>query len=186
MEDLEKLKSADLTRNPVVLTAEKTWFLKRSSDGEILPCGMTEAYNLMYNPQQKIINKQRTLVTFQIVGTSDGTTYVNTVRAEKMSTLDLKKKIEDKKVEFGKYSETLEKLIFSDLLEEADKKVIRARSLIAKVQNELIDLEKEYNDKMSSVSRKAFDAELAVAMKNGPEFPPDLSGKDHVRSATRI
>lgn len=163
---------------------QKTFFFRRG-DGMVFACEELEAWQVVYNQSTW---KRR---DFTLIGTSDGTTYNRITKESINQAKELEPVIAGKKEELSRYMRAEEKLIMdeavdmegdpTDTINETNKgKVLRLRSIMDRINNELDDLEAKYRSVVSDVVKRATDAEQAVAeenMKNnGPEWPdPDTN-----------
>lgn len=172
-EDAKKMKEGDLS--PAMLqrasTPKKTWFFKRLGDGMVLACEVREAWQICYNRSSW---KRK---DFQILGTSDGTTFKKIIDSSIREAQRLEPEIEKQRATWQRFMKMEEDLIFnevvdmdgdpSDTINEANKqKVLRLRTLIEKEGAKLDALEEEYREKVSRVVKRATDAELQVAIEN--------------------
>jgi hypothetical protein len=177
MSDIEQekmeMKNNDLS--PAMLeranAPKKTWFFKRLGDGKIFATEEKEAWQIVYN---RSTWKRR---DFQMLGTSDGTTYNRIIRESMVEAQKLAPEIEKKKVELQKYMASEENLIMnevvdmegdpSDSFNEANKqKVLRLRTIMDRIHKELDSLEERYKTVVKDVVTRATEEEMKIAIEN--------------------
>lgn len=145
--------------NVEVMPPQKTWFFTDSS-GRIFPANEKEAFNLLTE------NSRWRRQDIKMIGMSDGTTYHEVIKGSKARTGELVKLIQEKKETLNKYIQGHDKLLFEQFVSEDDRRVLRAKELIKKVEDELEPLEKELKDLRTNIVKMAFDAELEKARGN--------------------
>lgn len=177
MSDLDKekeeLRSRDLSPEMLARATapKKTWFFKRMGDGKVFACEEREAWQIVYN---RSTWKRR---DFQLLGTSDGTTYHRITKESMAEAHQLAPEIDKKKAELQRYMDAEEKLVVdeavdmegdpSDVVNEANKqKVIRLRNIMDRLHGELDKMEGRYREVTASVVKRATDAEMEVAIAN--------------------
>lgn len=147
----------------------KTWFIERG-DGKIFACDEQEAWNTLRNRS----NWQRQ--DFKIVGVSDGTKYVESLKSATKEKEIIDSKISEKSAEMTRYLNTLDKFKFDQLLEDTDEKVVKVKGIISGLQKEIDELNKKFAEGYQSIVNKAFDEELAIA-RGHIEFPQNQDVK---------
>lgn len=175
-EERQQVMSRDLT--PAMLEKanrpKKTWFFKRLGDGKIIATEEREAWQIVYN---RSTWKRR---DFQLIGTSDGTTFNRIVKESISDAQKLEPEINKKKAELEKFMKREEDLILdevvdmegdpSDVENERNKqKVLRLRKIIDDLHTTLDEMEDRYKDLVADVVQKATDAEMEVAIANQAE-----------------
>lgn len=145
--------------NVEVMPPQKTWFFTDSS-GRVFPANEKEAFNLLTE------NSRWRRQDIKMIGMSDGTTYHEVIRGSKARTAELGNLIKEKKETLNKYVQGHDKLLFEQFVSEDDPRIIRAKELIKKVEDELEPLEKELKDLRTNIVKMAFDAELEKARGN--------------------
>lgn len=171
--EVENIKSGDMSAAEKERAAkpQKTWFFKRLGDGMIFPAEAREAWDICYNRSSW---KRR---DFQLIGTSDGTTYNRIVKESMARARKLEPDIAAKQDELKKYMRSEEQLIMTevvdmegdpaDTINEANKqKVLRLHVIIDRIHGQLDKLEEEFRNVSSDIVKKATDAEMKVAIKN--------------------
>lgn len=139
------------------------FFIERG-DGFVFACGEKEAWNTLRNRS----NWQRT--DFKIIGTSDGSTYKKIVSGAKAEKAAIQADMASFKDKLERYTEAEEKMLYTELLDENDPKVLRVRELKEKVKQEMTPVEKRLKEFSTDLVSKAFAAELEVA-KLTPRMP---------------
>lgn len=142
-----------------VMPPQKTWFFTDST-GRIFPTNEEEAFKLLTNT-----NRWRRQ-DIRMIGMSDGTTYYKIISESKDAARVVGEKISEKKELLNKYIEGHDKLMFEQFVPETDPRIIRAKELIKKVEDEMEPLENELKELKTNIVQKAFDAELEVARGN--------------------
>lgn len=145
--------------NVEVMPPQKTWFFTDSS-GRVFPTNEKEAFNLLTE------NSRWRRQDIKMIGMSDGTTYHQVIKSAGTRTKELVELIREKKETLNKYVQGHDKLLFEQFVSEDDARIIRAKELIKKVEDELEPLEKELKDLRANIVQKAFDAELEKARGN--------------------
>lgn len=171
--EAEELRGKDLS--PVVVERatkpKKTWFFKRLGDGKVFACELREAWQICYN------RSSWRRKDFQILGTSDGTTFKRIIDASIKDAQRLQPEIDKQRATWQRYMKMEEDLIFNDLIdmdgdpadeenERGKQKVIKLRTIIEKEGKKLDDLEDEFRRKVSEVVTYATDEEMKVAIEN--------------------
>lgn len=170
--EIEQMRS--LETREMKLTAQKTWFFRRASGknaGEIFPTQEGEAWSILNEHSDP--RRPR----FELVGVSNGETFVRMVKESKADATKLEPEIERLKKQITAYKMQEEKLILEDIIdmdgdptdeenERGKQKVIRIRNLVAKLEPQLEDLQKQYRIATSDMVKKAMDAELEIARGN--------------------
>lgn len=172
-EERQQVMSQDLT--PAMMqkasAPKKTWFFKRLGDGKVIATEEREAWQICYN---RSTWKRR---DFQLIGTSDGTTFHRIVKQSIVDAQKLEPEINQKKAELEKFMKREEDLILdevvdmegdpSDVENERNKqKVIRLRKIIDDLHESLDEMEERYRALVADVVQTATDAEMEVAIKN--------------------
>lgn len=175
-EERQQVMSNDLT--PAMMEKasrpKKTWFFKRLGDGKVIATEEREAWQICYN---KSTWKRR---DFQLIGTSDGTTFHKIVRESITEAQQLEPEINKKKAELEKFMKREEDLILDEVVDmEGDpsdtenernkQKVLRLRKIIDDIHEALDEMEGRYKELVADVVQRATDAEMKVAMKNQEE-----------------
>lgn len=140
-----------------------TFFLERG-DGFVFACGELEAWNTLRNRS----TWQRR--DFKLIGTSDGSTFKRVIAEAKHDEAEMKARLKELRTKLERYTETEERMLYTDLLEETDPKVVRVRELRAQTLKEIEPLEDNIRAFSSQLIQRAFDAELEVA-KLTPRMP---------------
>lgn len=135
---------------------QKTWFFTDST-GRIFSANEKEAFNLLTE------NSRWRRQDIRMLGSSDGTTYYNVIRESKSKAAELQESIRAIKEKRDKYIASHDKLLFEEFVSEDDPRIVRAKELIAKTNEELTPLEDELREVRTNILQKAFDAELEVA-----------------------
>lgn len=171
--EVEQIRSGDMS--PAMMERasrpQKTWFFERMGDGMVFPAEEREAWDVVYN---RSTWKRR---DFKLLGTSDGTTYNRIVKESMSRVKELEPVISAKNDELKKYMRAEEQLIMNEVVDmegdpedkvnEANKnKVLRLRTIIARINEELDKLDTEMRDVSSDIVKRATEAELAVAKAN--------------------
>lgn len=165
------LSGADMER---AKAPKKTWFFKRLGDGSIIATEALEAWQICFNKSNW---KRR---DFQLLGTSDGKTYLRLVQESMTEARKLEPVINAKKAELDRYQKSEENLIMNEAVdmegdpsdkfnEENKLKVLRLRKIQDRIHAELDELEPKFKDLVKNAINHATEAELAVAMKNQEE-----------------
>jgi len=141
----------------------KTWFIERG-DGKIFACDEQEAWNTLRNRS----NWQRQ--DFKIIGVSDGTKYVESLKNATKEKELIDAQISTKSAEMTRYLNTLDKFKFELLLDDTDEKVAKVKAIISGLQKEIDELNKQFSQGFQSIVNKAFDEELARA-RGHIEYP---------------
>lgn len=172
-EAAQKMREGDLS--PALLqrasAPKKTWFFKRLGDGNIFACELREAWQICYN------RSSWRRKDFQILGTSDGSTFKKIIDGSIKEAQRLEPMIEQQRALWQRYMKMEEDLIFNDLIdmegdpadeenEKGKQKVLKLRGIIEREGKKLDALEEEYRSTVSQVVKRATDAELAVAIEN--------------------
>lgn len=172
-DERQQVMSQDLT--PAMMqkasAPKKTWFFKRLGDGKVIATEEREAWQICYN---RSTWKRR---DFQLIGTSDGTTFHRIVKQSIVDAQKLEPEINQKKAELEKFMKREEDLILdevvdmegdpSDVENERNKqKVIRLRKIIDDLHESLDEMEERYRALVADVVQTATDAEMEVAIKN--------------------
>ena len=150
---------------------KKTWFFKRLGDGQIFACELREAWQICYN------RSSWRRKDFQILGTSDGTTFKRIIDESIRDAQRLQPEIDKQRATWQRYMKMEEDLIFNDLIdmdgdpadeenEKGKQKVIKLRGIIEKEGKKLDDLEDEFRRKVSEVVSYATDEEMKIAIEN--------------------
>lgn len=175
-EEKQQLMNQDLT--PAMMqkasAPKKTWFFKRLGDGKVIATEEREAWQICYN---RSTWKRR---DFQLIGTSDGTTFHRIVKQSIVDAQKLEPEIAKKKAELEKFMKREEDLILdevvdmegdsSDVENERNKqKVLRLRKIIDDTHEALDVMEDKYKSLVADVVQTATDAEMEVAIKNQAE-----------------
>jgi len=152
------LGSTILDNKPLQVSATKvvkTWFLERE-DRSIIAVSEPEAYSLTHPTQ---MNAKR----YQIIGVSDGKTYVEIMKNAGKEKQELNNKVRTLSSDITRYLNTLDKFKFEELLEDTDPKVIRVKEIMNKLQGEIDVANEGLANIQKLVVDKAFNAELEVA-----------------------
>lgn len=172
-DERQQVMSQDLT--PAMMqkasAPKKTWFFKRLGDGKVIATEEREAWQICYN---RSTWKRR---DFQLIGTSDGTTFHRIVKQSIVDAQKLEPEINQKKAELEKFMKREEDLILdevvdmegdpSDVENERNKqKVLRLRKIIDDLHESLDEMEERYRALVADVVQTATDAEMEVAIKN--------------------
>lgn len=172
-EERQQVMSQDLT--PAMMqkasAPKKTWFFKRLGDGKIIATEEREAWQICYN---RSTWKRR---DFQLIGTSDGTTFHRIVKQSIVDAQKLEPEINKKKAELEKFMKREEDLILDEVVDmEGDpsdeenernkQKVLRLRKIIDDLNESLDEMEERYRTLVADVVQTATDAEMEVAIKN--------------------
>lgn len=177
MSDLDKekeeVRSQDLSPEMMARATapKKTWFFKRLGDGKVFACEEREAWQIVYN---RSTWKRR---DFQLLGTSDGTTYHRITKESMVEAHQLAPEIDKKKAELQRYMDAEEKLVVdeavdmegdpADVVNEGNKqKVLRLRTIMDRLHGELDKMEARYREVTATVVKRATDAEMEVAIAN--------------------
>lgn len=144
-----------------------TFFLERIGDGFVFACSEIDAWNTLKNAS----NWQRK--DFKLVGTSDGKTYKKVLAKSKAKREELNVKLQEIRTKLERYVAAEEKMLYTDLLEETDPKVLRARQLRDDATAELVLLEDELQNLSQTIVTEAFNAELEAA-KLTPRMPENM------------
>lgn len=142
-----------------VMPPQNTWFFTDST-GRIFSANEEEAFKLLTNT-----NRWRRQ-DIRMIGMSDGRTYQKVISESKSKTRELSDKVAEKKQLLNKYVEGHDKLMFEQMLEETDPRMIRAKKMIQDIEAELAPMEKELRDLRTNIVQVAFDAELEKARGN--------------------
>lgn len=170
--DIEQMRTAE-TRE-MKLLPQKTWFFKRTSGknaGEIFPTQEGEAWSILNERSDP--RRPR----FELIGVSSGETFVRLVKESKAEATKLEPEIERLKKQITAYKTQEDKLILEDIIdmdgdvadaenEKGKQKVLRIRTLVAKLEPQLEDLQTQYRRATSEMVKKAMDAELEIARGN--------------------
>lgn len=175
-EEKQQVMSNDLTpaMREKASKPKKTWFFKRLGDGKILATEAREAWQICYN---KSTWKRR---DFQLIGTSDGTTFNKIIRSSMTEAQVLEPQIEKKKAELEKFMKREEDLILDEVVDmEGDpsdsenernkQKVLRLRKIIDDLNTSLDEMEEKFKSLVADVVQRATDAEMEIAIKNQKE-----------------
>lgn len=175
-EEKTEVMSRDLTpaMREKASKPKKTWFFKRLGDGKVIATEEREAWQICYN---RSTWKRR---DFQLIGTSDGTTFAKITRESIVEAQQLEPEIEKKKAELEKFMKREEDLILDEVVdmegdpEDAEnernkQKVLRLRKIIDDLHNDLDTMEARYKELVADVVQRATDAEMKVAIKNQEE-----------------
>jgi hypothetical protein len=150
---MEKEKQGHL---PTKIT--KTWFIQRGNNPEdVFACDEQEAWGL-FNNRSNWMRRD-----FKIVGVSDGSTYVKTIKDGQQEIFSLQNEVAALSRDLTRYLETQDKLKFTDLLPETDEKVIRVKVLVKELQDKIDEKSGVLSNAQKYVVDKAFKAELEVA-----------------------
>jgi hypothetical protein len=179
--EIDEIRSKDLSPAMMArVSAPKKTFFFRRGDGMEFACEEREAWEICNN---RSTWKRR---DFTLIGTSDGTTYARLTKESLNTARALEPQIATKKAELDRYMKAEERLVVDEAVDmEGDptdteneankKKVLRLRTIIDRLHNELDVIEEEYRSAVSDVVKRATAAELEVAKKNfaekGPEYP---------------
>jgi len=147
----------------------KTWFIERG-DGKVFACDEEEAWNTMRNRS----NWQRQ--DFKIIGVSDGTQYVESLKNATKEKEIIDGQIATKSSEMTRYLNTLDKFKFDQLLDDTDEKVVKVKGIISELQREVDELNKKFSEGYQSIVNKAFNEELERA-RGHIEFPQNQDVK---------
>ncbi len=168
-ENIDAIKSADLSGMAKETAPKKTWFFERG-DGVIFPCEEREAWDIVYNQSSW---KRR---DFKLVGVSDGTTYNKVSREAIVTAKKLEPEIAALEAELKRYQTAEDRLMVDevvDMEDEADPinaaniaKVKRLRKIMARVKKDLSSKKELYRSTVSNVVKKAIAAELEKARGN--------------------
>lgn len=171
--EVQQLRDGDLSPAQLQRAAQpkKTWFFKRLGDGMILACELKEAWQICYN------RSSWRRKDFQLIGTSDGTTFKRIVDESIKEAQRLNPEIEKQRAVWQRYMKMEEDLIFNDLIdmdgdpedeenERGKQKVLKLRGIIEREGDKLDALEEEYREKVSKVVKRATDEEMKVAIEN--------------------
>ena len=171
--EIQQMRDSDLS--PAMMararTPKKTWFFERMGDGMILACEHKEAWQICYNRSSW---KRR---DFRLLGTSDGKTFQRIVNESIAEAQRIEPQIEKKRAELQRYMQAEENLIMNEAVdmkgdpsdetnEKNKQKVLRFRKMMDDIHEDLDALEAEYQEKVSSVVKRATDEELKVARAN--------------------
>lgn len=172
-EEKTEVMSRDLTpaMREKASKPKKTWFFKRLGDGRVIATEEREAWQICYN---RSTWKRR---DFQLIGTSDGSTFYRITRESIVEAQQLEPEIEKKKAELEKFMKREEDLILDEVVDmEGDpadeenernkQKVLRLRKIIDDLHETLDTLEARYKDLVADVVQRATNAEMEVAIKN--------------------
>lgn len=172
-QEREETKGKDLSPKMIerATAPKKTWFFLRYGDKKIFACEEREAWQICYN---KSSWRRR---DFQMLGSSDGTTYQRIVKESMTEARKLQPEIEKKQTELKRYMDAEDNLVMnevvdmegdpSDTVNEANKqKVLRLRKIIERLHNELDKMEEKYKEVTGDIVAKATEAELKVAKAN--------------------
>lgn len=139
----------------------KTWFISKNGE-EPFAINEKGAWDLLYNQNRNNLYQNR----YEIIGVSDGKTYVQEINKNQTKKEELQKKEQKVSGEIQRYLNSLDRLKFDEFLEDDNEKVMRATSLIEKKEKELEELRSELTGIESSIIRTAFNKELEVARGN--------------------
>ena len=172
----EDLKGRDMSPAMVekARAPRKTWFFKRLGDGMIMACEAKEAWQICYN---KSAWRRK---DFQILGTSDGTTFKKIIDGSIAEARRLSPTIDKQREQWQRFMTSEENLITNEAVDmEGDpkdevnevnkQKVLRLRTIIEREGQKLDELEEEYRDKVGRVVKRATDEEMKVAIANQAE-----------------
>jgi hypothetical protein len=137
----------------------KTFFIERG-DGKIFAMDELEAWNTLNNRSSWQRND------FKLIGTSDGQTYVQTIKSAGLEKNKNDSLINEKSAELTRYLATLDKFKFELLLEDSDEKVVKVKGIIKGLQDEIAEINKEFSKGHQDIIDKAFKAELEKARGN--------------------
>jgi hypothetical protein len=138
----------------------KTWFFERTGDGFIFPCDETEAWNILNN-RSTWIRKD-----FKMLGMSDGTLYFDIIRNAKHEKRALVEKRAELDRDYQRYSQTEERLRFTELKDDSDEMVIKVKAILSKLVGEIQEIDAKIQSFDRDLIKKAFDAELERARGN--------------------
>lgn len=138
----------------------KTWFIERTNDNYIFATDEHDAWNMLTDKSKWRRHD------FKIIGVSDGTTYFNVMRNGRNEMAELLEQKANLSATYQKYSDTEDRLRFTELKDDKDEMVIKVTKLLADVRKQL----KEVDDKIVNFNKhlvtKAFNAELDKARGN--------------------
>lgn len=136
----------------------KTWFIQRGNNPEdIFACDEQEAWGL-FNNRTNWMRRD-----FKIIGVSDGTTYVRTIKKANAEINQLQQEVAVLSRDLTRYLDTRDTLKFKELLPETDEKMVRVSGLIKELEDKLAEKNKILNNAQKYVVDRAFKAELEVA-----------------------
>ena len=137
-----------------------TWFFERTGDGYIFACDELEAWNLLNNKS----NWARR--DFKMLGMSDGRTYVSVLKNSnrEIASLNEQRVVLDR--DFQRYSQTEERLRFTELKDDTDEMVIKVKGILNDLQKKLQVIDDQIQNFNKIIIKKAFDAELEKARGN--------------------
>ena len=163
----------------------KTWFIERG-DGQVFATDEHDAWNLLTDKSQWRRHD------FKIVGVSDGETYFKTIRngANEMNELITEKERLNRDLQ--KYTQTEDRLRFTELKDDTDEMVIKVTKIVNDLKDKLGSIDKQLADFNRTIISKAFQAELEKARGN-IEFPanhdiitPNKADRDKVLANLHI
>lgn len=137
---------------------QKTWFFEK--DGKPFAVNEKEAWTLLTNKS----NWRRQDI--KMLGMSDGETFHKVIKEAGPRKEELKTQIAEIKKKLNKYIAGHDRLMFEEFAEEDDPRVVRAKELIKKTEDELDPVEAELDALQLGLYEKAFNAELEKARGN--------------------
>lgn len=138
---------------------QNTWFFE-GADGKPFPVNEKEADSLL-NSTSKWRRQD-----LRMVGMSDGTTYHEYIRKSQGRILELEKAVKEKQDMINRFIKTEDKLVFEEVADDDDERLVRVRKKIKELQKEFEPMKKEYDDLRSNIIKKAEEAELEKARGN--------------------
>ena len=139
----------------------KTWFIEKEN-GEIFAINEKGAWDLQYNQNRNNLYSRK----YKIVGVSDGRTYVDIIKNSQNEKAELERLLSTESDELSRYVNTLDRFKFNELLEDEDPKVLRAKELIKKKEENIADINNKLVNIHKIIIEKAFKAELEKARGN--------------------
>lgn len=152
---------------------QKTWFFQKG--GDPFAVNEKEAWELLTNRSNW---RDRTI---SMIGVSDGQTFYDVMKQAVPRKHELNTQVKELKEKLNKYIKAHDRLLFEELEDEDSPKVLKAKELIKKTENEIEPLENELRELSNGLYQKAFNAELEKARGN-MEQPRDF---DHITKAER-
>lgn len=145
-------------QNIQLMKPQKTWFFEK--DGVPFGVNEKEAWELITNKSSWRRND------IEMLGMSDGQKFHEIVKAAGPRREELQVEIKALQEKLDKYIKGHDRLLFDEFAEEDDPRVLRAKELIKKTEDEMEPLETELKELRSGLISKAFNAELEVARGN--------------------